>query len=94
MFIQTFFSSKKGNKKITYEGLHTGQLEEGTALTNMEFIELLYNVKLAEGYSEDEIPILISQSFALSKNKRFTTNSIVEAIAEIKSKKESIAMSD
>jgi len=86
--------NKNGNKEVANAVLHNKQLKEGSPLPIMKFVELLYNVKLAEGYKEEDIPILINQSFIMSNNKRYTNSSLIEAISEIKSKKDNMLISD
>ena len=66
----------------TLQGLlHTNQnKEDRKALSTFSFVNLLYKIKLAEGYSEKEIPKLIQESLFISKYGYYSLEKIQEMI--------------
>ncbi len=80
----TLQDNTKLDSKLTNDILHTNQNSKGKkALSILSFVNLLYNVKLAEGYSIDNIPRLIQESLYISKYGYYKLSSINEAINSI-----------
>ena len=74
----------KLDSKLTHDILHTNQnRNNGNALSILSFVNLLYNVKLAEGYSIDDIPRLIQESLYVSEYGYYELNTINIAINSI-----------
>lgn len=69
--------------QTTNELLHTGQ-KKCVSLTIDEFIKLLYNVKLAEGYSVENISEIIQETLFVTFEKYMDLNCIDEIIAKEK----------
>ena len=77
-------NNTKLDSKLTHDMLHTNQNSNSqNALSPLSFVNLLYNVKLAEGYSIDDIPRLIQESLYVSKYGYYKLNSINSAINSI-----------
>lgn len=77
----TLQDNTKLDSKLTNGILHTNQnSKEKKALSTLSFVNLLYNVKLAEGYNIDNIPRLIQESLYISKYGYYKLSSINEAI--------------
>ena len=80
----TLQNNTKLDSKLTHDMLHTNQNSNSqNALSPLSFVNLLYNVKLAEGYSIDDIPRLIQESLYVSKYGYYKLNSINSAINSI-----------
>ena len=80
--------NKDYDKDSTHDILYNNQSTNiQNALSDKEFVELLYTVRLAEGYSEKEIPKLIQEAFYISYDKPYSINAIESAINELKEKK-------
>ena len=70
------------------ELLHGNQVEGIQVLSDEKFVELLYNVKLAEGYSREDIPQLIQEiSICSSDRKIYSIDFIEQIISEIEQEK-------
>lgn len=77
-------NNTKLDSKLTHDILHTNQnSNRQNALSTLSFANLLYNVKLAEGYSIDDIPRLIQESLYVSKYGYYKLNAINSSINSI-----------
>lgn len=77
-------NNTKLDSKLTHDILHTNQNSNiENVLSTLSFVNLLYNVKLAEGYSIDDIPRLIQESLYVSKYGYYNLNAINSAIDSI-----------
>ena len=89
-----FTNGKKVNDDLTSKLLHEYQYDcVYNALSDKSFAELLYNVRLKEGYSREMIPKSIQESLFISYHKPYKIQAIEEAIDKIeKSNEETMAV--
>lgn len=76
--------NKKLSESLTVKALHNNQAKDRVnALAPLEFVKLLYNVKLAEGYLPDDMPKIIQEALYVSGYKPYTLESVIRSINNI-----------
>lgn len=77
----TLQNNKKLDSKLVHDLLHTNQNNNTEkAISTSSFVNLLYNVKLAEGYKPEDIPKLIQESLYISQYGYYKLDAINEVL--------------